>query len=152
MEPNNAIDFQNGWFLTPWFPHWCPPRLCYQSSTGFFVCFEYFLSLYSPLIKDLKDLLPFLVHRIKKQCDSQQSVSVGGWVAHWIKQWGRKVREKNYGEVKGYKMWNRSGLKQEQGRDKVWQVLEQQGRELRQESREIKKKKSDSEEAGSDRV
>lgn len=46
------------------------------------------------------------------------------------------MREKNYGKVKG----NRSGLKQEQGRDKIWQVLDKQGRELRRGSGEVKKK------------
>lgn len=61
----------------------------------------------------------------------------GGWGAHRIKRQERKVREKNYREVKRDKKWKRSGLKQEHGRDKVWQVLEQQGRELREWSKEV---------------
>lgn len=46
-----------------------PPRLYSQPSTALFVCFEYFLALYSLLLKVLTDLLPF--------CGAQNSKTMG---------------------------------------------------------------------------
>lgn len=182
MGHNNAIDFQNGWFLKPYFLIITLASLRAVFSVLYCFCTHGFasfdatwwcclqdvsywqpvlhqnsmnasLSIVQIIIKNLKDLLPFLCTEFKTNPEQNVSMGVGGWGGWWIKEWGRYVREKkNHREVKGDKKWNRSGLKREQGRDKTWQIREHQGKELSQGRGEVKKKTSDSSMAGSDRV